>query len=105
MRKKYSGSRLSGSGLVEIFRGMNVAELSVEQQDVKDRIIRLGVNACREFGYHSATMDNIITDKIYVMLFRSTLIDALGGSKEADAILQSIIDDIDAAKKLKEDVT
>lgn len=64
----------------------------------KHAVISRGVKAAREFGWPNVTAENIITDRVYSMFFRSTLVDALDGS-DSDKVLNSIIDDIDSAKK------
>lgn len=79
---------------------MSKPKISIEA--ARHSVIARGVKACRDFGWPHATMENIITDRVYSMFFRSTLEDALqGDNSNADKLLQSIIDEIDSHKEEK----
>lgn len=75
------------------------SEVSKLMQAARERVIARGVEACHEFGWPAVTKENILTDRVYSMFFRGTLVDSLRGhGTRADQVLQSIIDDIDAAQ-------
>lgn len=65
------------------------------QQEVKVKLIKAGVNNLREFGYESATPQNIMSDEVYAMFFKSMLKDNLGQIKSLDPIINGMIAEID----------
>lgn len=57
--------------------------------DLRDKIIRRGVKALKEYGYPAVTKDNIMTDEIYRAFFKASIEDAKD-VPEVTAILAEI---------------
>lgn len=51
---------------------------------VREKLIAAGVRNLQEFGYEAASKDNILTDEVYSMFFKSMLNDNLGNGFDDD---------------------
>lgn len=60
--------------------------------NMRDKLIAAGVRNLKEFGYPSVNAENILTDKIYRMFFKSMLEDNLG--KGVDAEVNALLAEI-----------
>jgi hypothetical protein len=63
-------------------------------KNIKNKIIENGVKNLEEFGYKSVTTENILTDEVYKMFFKSMLMDNLG--QGFDEEINSILEDLNS---------
>jgi hypothetical protein len=62
---------------------------------MKDKLITAGVRNLKEFGYPYCTKDNILTDEVYSVFFKSMLETNLGkAGKKVDEVIQELINTI-----------
>lgn len=52
--------------------------MALTKKDIKYRLMVAGVKNLQEFGYPSASIENILTDVVYASMFKSMLQDNLG---------------------------
>lgn len=62
------------------------------------KLIDSGVNNLREFGYSSATAENITTDSVFAPLFANMLRENKGASADYDEAIDALLAEIEAAK-------
>lgn len=64
------------------------------KKEIRDKIIQNGVNNLREFGYENVNSENILTDEVYKLFFKSMLEDNLGYSESSDLVVKDLINEI-----------
>lgn len=65
------------------------------KQQIKEHLLKVGVQNLKEFGYPDVDTKNIMTDIIYSQFFKSMLLDNKGISKaEVDDVIDDLLKDI-----------
>ena len=62
----------------------------MEEQEIVDNLINVGVTVLKEFGYSNVTQDNILTDDIYKQFYKKILTENLGVNQKVDEAIQTI---------------
>lgn len=60
-------------------------------KSIEAQIIEAGVKNLHTFGYPAANAENILTDPIYSVFFKSMLNGSIGQSKIADKIIHNLL--------------
>jgi hypothetical protein len=59
----------------------------MNNQELRDKLINNGVKNLQEFGYPYVNKNNILTDDVYKMFFKSILESNLGHKKQIDVVI------------------
>jgi len=62
------------------------------RKTVKDQIIKNGIKNLKVFGYPNVTVENIMTDEVYIMFFENQLKDNLGHGFDEE--IMSLLNDL-----------
>ena len=60
------------------------------EEEIKSKLIIAGVKNLIEFGYPNVTAENILTDEVYKLAFKSMLNDNLGYNKLVDKVINDL---------------
>lgn len=61
---------------------------------MKEKLIENGVKNLHEFGYIHCNKENILTDDVYKLFFKSMLESNLGAREDIDKIINELLLDI-----------
>lgn len=62
--------------------------------EIQKKLIKNGVANLKEFGYAHATEENILTDEVYSMFFKSMLNDNLGYRDDLDIEINNLLEQL-----------
>jgi hypothetical protein len=60
-------------------------------EKIKEHLIRAGIKNLKEFGYPNVTEENILTDDVYKLFFKSMLEDNKGNGKQIDEVINELL--------------
>jgi hypothetical protein len=63
-------------------------------EQLKEQLLKICVNCLKDFGYPKVTTENILTDEVYKMFFKSMLEDKLGNGKQVDEVINQLLSEI-----------
>lgn len=63
-------------------------------EEIRNHLIKAGVNNLKEFGYTDTTNETILTDEVYKVFFKSMLEDNLGNSKQIDEVINQLLSEV-----------
>lgn len=63
-------------------------------EEIKDRILKTGVQNLKEYGYLSVTEETILTDEIHKEFFRDMLKSNLGITESVDIAINELLKQI-----------
>lgn len=63
-------------------------------KQIREFLIRKGVVSIRRFGYPSATVTNILDDRIYKPFFKRMLEDSKGEDVAIDKVIDSLLKEL-----------
>ena len=66
----------------------------MKQEEIKDKVIELGVKSLIEFGYPHANKETILSDWILRAFFKGVIEDSIGHNAEYDTVLNELLEDI-----------
>jgi len=64
------------------------------KDDIRETVIRGGVNSLGRFGYPKVRPENILTDPIYSAFFKSMLEDTAREIEGKDAVVEAVVRDL-----------
>ena len=67
----------------------------MNKEQIREHLISNGVKNLIEFGYQNISKENILTDEVYRLFFKSMLKDNLGHSDIIDEVINELIAEIE----------
>lgn len=64
------------------------------KEKIREHLLKAAVLRMIDFGYPSATRENILTDEVYSMFFERMLVDNMNQSDKLDIIITEMLDEI-----------
>jgi hypothetical protein len=64
------------------------------EEQMRDKIIAASVKDMIQFGYPQADKENIFTDAVYSLMFKTMLVRYKGNSDKLDKIIDDLLKDI-----------
>jgi hypothetical protein len=62
----------------------------MEEQEIVDNLINVGVTVLKEYGHSEVTKDNILTDNIHKEFYKQILTENLGVNQKVDEAIKII---------------
>jgi hypothetical protein len=62
--------------------------------EIREHLLLAGVENMKEFGYPKVTIENILTDEVYKIFFKSMLKENLGYRKQIDEVINQLLSEI-----------
>lgn len=60
-------------------------------EQIREHLLKAGVNNLKEFGYPEVTAETILTDEVYKEFFKSMLEEILGNGKQVDEVINQLL--------------
>ena len=63
-------------------------------EQIREHLLKAGVNNLKEFGYPEVTTETILTDEVYKEFFKSMLEENKGNGKQVDEVIEQLVSDV-----------
>lgn len=67
---------------------------NMTNEQIREHLLKKGVSNMVEFGYPNVTTENILTDKVYSLIFKNMLNENLGTNDKIDEVINQLLSEI-----------